>query len=47
VAKVLAPVLGVSQVTIYKMAERQALPSYRLGGKLRFDPAVIAKLLEG
>jgi excisionase family DNA binding protein len=46
-AKQLAPILGVSQATIYKMAERQGLPSYRVGGRLLFDPAAIAKWLEG
>jgi excisionase family DNA binding protein len=45
-AKQLAPILGVSQVTLYKMAQRQGMPSYRVGGRLLFDPAKIATWLE-
>jgi excisionase family DNA binding protein len=46
-AKQLAPILGVSAVTVYRMAERKGIPSYRLGTKLLFDPTVIADWLDG
>jgi len=46
-AKQLAPILGVSAVTLYRMAERKGIPSYRVGTALKFDPTAIADWLEG
>jgi hypothetical protein len=42
----LAKVLGVSLASIYKQAATGGYPSYHVGTSLRFDPAVIANLLE-
>jgi excisionase family DNA binding protein len=44
-AKQLAPILGVSAVTVYRMAERKAIPSYRVGTSLRFDGDAVATAL--
>ena len=46
-ARVLAQLLGVSPVTIYKQAAKHVLPSYRVGTSLRFDPALVAQWLTG
>jgi excisionase family DNA binding protein len=46
-ARVLAQLLGVSAVSVYKLAARHVLPSYRIGTSLRFDPAVVAQWLTG
>jgi excisionase family DNA binding protein len=45
-ATALAKLLGVSSVSIYKLASKNAIPSYRVGTSLRFDPAAVAKWLE-
>lgn len=37
--------LGVDDKTIYRMAARGQIPSFRLGGAIRFDPQEIAKWL--
>ena len=41
-AKGLATILGVSSKTVYKAAQARELPSYRVLGKLKFDPKVIS-----
>jgi excisionase family DNA binding protein len=42
----LADVLAMSQKHILKMAQEQRIPSYRLGGAVRFDPGAVANWLE-
>jgi excisionase family DNA binding protein len=46
-ARELARLLGVSPVSIYRAAARQALPSYKLGTSLRFDGSAVATALFG
>lgn len=41
----LACILGVDDKHIYRMAARGLLPSFRVGGAVRFDPQEIAKWL--
>jgi excisionase family DNA binding protein len=42
----LADVLAMSQKHVLKMAKEQRIPSYRLGGAVRFDPGAVANWLE-
>lgn len=44
-ARELAEVLAVSTVTIFKMAKRGTIPSFRVGSCVRFCPATIAHWL--
>lgn len=44
-AQELAPILGCSPKTIYKMAASGRIPSYRIGSMVRFCPAEIAAWL--
>lgn len=44
-AKNLAQLLQVSEVTIYKLAKANKLPSFRIGTAVRFDPRVVARWL--
>ena len=37
--------LGMDDKTIYRMAARGLIPSFRLGGAIRFDPQEIANWL--
>jgi excisionase family DNA binding protein len=41
----LTELLGVDDKHIYRMAARGRLPSFRIGGAIRFDPQEIAKWL--
>lgn len=41
-AKRLAPILGISEKTLYKGAASREIPSFRVLGALRFDPKVIS-----
>lgn len=41
----LASILGVDDKHIYRMAARGQLPSFRVGGAVRFDPQEVAKWL--
>jgi hypothetical protein len=45
VARVLAELLGVSPVSIYRQAAAQTIPSYRIGTALRFDGCAVATAL--
>ena len=45
-AEDLAGILGLSRKHILKLAKAQRMPSYRLGGAVRFDPGRIADWLE-
>ncbi len=42
VVKDLAPILRVSSTKLYNMAREGRIPSYRLGGSVRFDPHAVA-----
>jgi len=44
-AKDLAKLLQVSEVTIYKFAKGNKLPSFRIGSAVRFDPRIVAEWL--
>jgi len=41
----LAKMLRVSRITILRRAKRGAIPSFRVGSCVRFDPAAISKWL--
>ena len=41
----LCELLGVDDKHIYRMAARGSLPSFRVGGAVRFDPQEVAKWL--
>ena len=43
----LVETLGMDDKTIYRMAARGSIPSFRLGGAIRFDPKEIAAWLRG
>ena len=43
----LCELLGVDDKHIYRMAARGSLPSFRIGGAVRFDPQEVAKWLRG
>ena len=45
-AEPLARLLGMSRITIYKLAKAGRIPSFRIGSAVRFDPGVIAAWLE-
>jgi excisionase family DNA binding protein len=38
----LAKILGVSKITIFKMAKAGRIPSFRVGTCVRFDPRKVA-----
>jgi excisionase family DNA binding protein len=42
----LTELLGVDDKHIYRMAARGQLPSFRVGGAVRFDPQEVAKWLK-
>jgi hypothetical protein len=46
-AATVATFAGMSPVSIYRLAAKHIIPSYRAGTSLRFDPEVIAQWLEG
>jgi excisionase family DNA binding protein len=41
----LAKLLGVTRQHVYKMAAEGAIPSFRVGAAVRFDPAMVAEWL--
>jgi excisionase family DNA binding protein len=41
----LSGLLGVDDKHVYRMAARGKLPSFRVGGSVRFDPQEVAKWL--
>ncbi len=41
----LARILNVSRLTILRRAKRGTIPSFRVGGAVRFDPANISRWL--
>lgn len=45
-ATFLAHILGVSRLLIYKRARTGRIPCFRIGGAVRFDPAIVARWLE-
>jgi len=42
----LARLLGLSRITVYKMAKAGRIPSFRVGSAVRFDPGVLAAWLD-
>lgn len=44
-AEKLAELMGVSKVTVFKMAKAGRIPSFRVGTYVRFDPRSVAKWL--
>lgn len=42
-----ATVLRVTPGTIYRLAHQHAIPSFRIGGSIRFDPRTISKWMQG
>ncbi|MBZ5512594.1 MAG: helix-turn-helix domain-containing protein [Acidobacteriia bacterium] len=46
-AQALASLLGLSPITIYKLAARGDLPSLRIATCVRFDPRQVARYLRG
>jgi excisionase family DNA binding protein len=44
-ARELAKLLGVTRQHVYKMAAEGAIPSFRVGASVRFDPALVAEWL--
>ena len=44
-ASELAIILSTSKMTIYRLVERGAIPYFRVGGLIRFDPQAIADWL--
>jgi len=45
-APMLARLLGLSRITVYKRAAAGMIPCLRIGGAVRFDPVVIARWLD-
>lgn len=46
-AHVLAELLGVSPITLYKRARKNLIPHIRLGGAIRFCTRSVARWLQG
>lgn len=46
-ARVLAELLGVSGVTVYKLAAKGVIPSFRIATAVRFDTRAVARWLAG
>lgn len=46
-APALAELLGVSKITLYKMAHKGSIPSFRIATAVRFDARAIARWLAG
>lgn len=44
-ARQLSELLSISAITIYKMAKRGTLPSFRVAGCVRFCPRTVARWL--
>lgn len=44
-ASELAKILSTSNMTIYRLVEQGAIPHFRVGGLIRFDPHAIADWL--
>lgn len=45
-APALAELLGVSAITIYKLAKKGAIPSFRIATAVRFDTRAVARWLK-
>jgi excisionase family DNA binding protein len=43
----LAALLRVTPGTIYRLARQHAIPSFRIGGSIRFDPLVLSRWMRG
>jgi excisionase family DNA binding protein len=44
-ASELAKILSTSKMTIYRLVEQGAIPHFRVGGLIRFDPQAVADWL--
>lgn len=42
----LARLLGLSKITVYKLAAKGRIPCFRVGSAVRFDPVAVAQWLE-
>jgi len=42
-----AELFRVTPGTIYKLARRHAIPCFKLGGSIRFDPVVLSQWMRG
>jgi excisionase family DNA binding protein len=45
-APMIANLLGLSRITVYKKASAGDIPCLRIGGAVRFDPVMIARWLD-
>ena len=43
----LAELLNISQRQVYKLAASNRIPSFKIGGSVRFDPSAFAAWLRG
>jgi excisionase family DNA binding protein len=43
----LAALLRISPGTVYRLARKHAIPSFRIGGSIRFDPLVLSRWMRG
>jgi excisionase family DNA binding protein len=41
--KMLAELLNIGQTKVYKLVNHRAIPHYRFGKMIRFDPWIIAR----
>ena len=41
----IAAILSISERQVYKLSKERRIPSFRIGGSIRFDPSVIANWL--
>ena len=46
-ASKLADLLGVSRITVYKLAAKGVIPSFRIASLVRFDTREVARWLKG
>lgn len=46
-AKQLAKLLNVSEFTVYRLAKKRKLPSYTIGGQIRFKYEEVMEYLKG
>lgn len=44
-ARELSKILGVSPITLYKLAKARRIPSFRIGSAVRFCPKAVADWL--
>jgi excisionase family DNA binding protein len=42
-----AVLLRITEGTVYRLARQHAIPSFRIGGSIRFDPLVLSRWMRG